>query len=157
MPGLVLVDGGLGQLHAAADALEAIGIINQPLASIAKREELIYVLGQESEPIALDRFSPILHLIQSIRDEAHRFAVTFHRTRRNAQRLVSELDQIRGVGAKTVQKLLKHFGSSEMVRTAAEDELVKLVGPAAARKVREFYTAASPAPAIEEPLEPRQP
>jgi excinuclease ABC subunit C len=146
LPGLVLIDGGLGQLHAAADALEAIGIINQPLASIAKREELIYVLGQESEPIALDRFSPILHLIQSIRDEAHRFAVTFHRTRRNAQRLVSELDQIRGVGSKTVQKLLKHFGSSEMVRSAPEEELAKLVGKAAARKVRDFYAPPVPEP-----------
>ncbi len=62
MPGLILIDGGLGQLHAAADALEAIGIINQPLASIAKREEIIYVLGQENEPVVLDRFSPILHL-----------------------------------------------------------------------------------------------
>jgi excinuclease ABC subunit C len=139
LPGLVLVDGGLGQLHAAAEALEAIGIINQPLASIAKREEIIYVFGQENEPIVLDRFSPILHLIQSIRDEAHRFAVTFHRTRRNAQRLVSELDQIRGVGERTVQKLLKHFGSSEMVRSATEEELAKLVGKAGARKVREFY------------------
>ena len=138
-PGLVLVDGGLGQLHAAAEALDAIGVINQPLASIAKREEIIYVLGQENEPIVLDRFSPILHLIQSIRDEAHRFAVTFHRTRRNAQRLVSELDQIKGVGSKTVQKLLKHFGSSEMVRQAPEDELAKLVGKAAARKVQDFY------------------
>jgi excinuclease ABC subunit C len=92
MPGLVLIDGGLGQLHAAADALEAIGIINQPLASIAKREEIIYVLGQEDEPVVLDRFSPILHLVQTIRDEAHRFAVTFHRTRRNARTLTSELD-----------------------------------------------------------------
>src|SRR5436309_15933014 len=89
MPGLVLIDGGLGQLHAAADALEWIGIINQPLASIAKREEIIYVLGQENEPIVLDRFSPILHLVQTIRDEAHRFAVTFHRTRRNARTLTS--------------------------------------------------------------------
>ena len=79
MPGLILIDGGLGQLHAAADALESIGIINQPLASIAKREEIIYVLGQENEPIVLDKFSPILHLVQTIRDEAHRFAVTFHR------------------------------------------------------------------------------
>jgi excinuclease ABC subunit C len=143
LPGLVLVDGGLGQLHAAAEALDAIGVINQPLAAIAKREELIYVLGQENEPIVLDRFSPILHLIQSIRDEAHRFAVTFHRTRRNAQRLISELDQIHGVGDKTVQKLLKHFGSSEMVRAASEEDLAKLVGPAAARRVREFYLAES--------------
>ncbi len=140
MPGLVLIDGGVGQLHSAEDALEAIGIINQPLASIAKREEIIYVYGQENEPVILDRFSPILHLIQSIRDEAHRFAVTFHRTRRNAARLTSELDQIPGVGEKTVQKLLRHFGSSELVRGATEDELMKVVGRAAARRVKEFYT-----------------
>jgi excinuclease ABC subunit C len=139
MPGLVLIDGGIGQLHAAADALEAIGIINQPLASIAKREEIIYVLGQEDEPIVLDRFSPILHLVQSIRDEAHRFAVTFHRTRRNAQRLTSELDQIEGVGEKTVQKLLKHFGSSELVRAANEEQLAQVVGRAAARRVKRYY------------------
>jgi excinuclease ABC subunit C len=140
MPGLVLIDGGIGQLHSAADALEAIGIINQPLASIAKREEIIYVHGQENEPVVLDRFSPILHLIQSIRDEAHRFAVTFHRTRRNAARLTSELDQIPGVGEKTVQKLLRHFGSSELVRGASEDALTQVVGRAAARRVKEFYT-----------------
>ncbi len=85
-------------MHAAAEALEAIGITDQPLASIAKREEIIYVYGQEDEPVVLDRFSPILHLVQSIRDEAHRFAVTFHRTRRNARQLTSELDAIPGVG-----------------------------------------------------------
>ena len=139
MPGLVLIDGGLGQLHAAADALEWIGIINQPVASIAKREEIIYVLGQESEPVILDRFSPILHLIQIIRDEAHRFAVTFHRTRRNARTLTSELDQIPGIGAVTVRKLLKEFGSSALVRQATEEELTKRVGRAAARKVRSHY------------------
>jgi excinuclease ABC subunit C len=139
MPGLVLIDGGLGQLHAAADALESIGIINQPLASIAKREEIIYVYGQEDEPIVLDRFSPILHLIQSIRDEAHRFAVTFHRSRRNARQLTSELDAIAGVGGRTVQKLLKTFGSSELVRGATEDQLAAVIGRAAARKVRAHY------------------
>ena len=139
MPGLVLIDGGLGQLHAAADALEAIGIMTQPLASIAKREEIIYVYGQEDEPIALDRFSPVLHLVQTIRDEAHRFAVTFHRTRRNASRLTSELAEIPGVGKKTVEKLLRTLGSSEQVRNASEVELVKIVGAAAARKVRLFY------------------
>ena len=87
-PGLLLVDGGLGQLHAAADALEALGITDQPLASIAKREEWIYVYGQEDEPVILDRFSPVLHLVQLVRDEAHRFAVTFHRTKRNASRQI---------------------------------------------------------------------
>jgi excinuclease ABC subunit C len=143
MPGLVLIDGGLGQLHAAADALEWIGIINQPVASIAKREEIIYVLGQEADPIILDRFSPILHLIQTIRDEAHRFAVTFHRTRRNARTLTSELDEIPGIGEVTVRKLLKDFGSSALVRQATEEELAKRVGKAAARKVRGHYDASA--------------
>jgi excinuclease ABC subunit C len=138
-PGLVLIDGGLGQLHAAADALEAIGVSDQPLASIAKREEIIYVYGQEDEPVVLDRFSPILHLVQSIRDEAHRFAVTFHRSRRAARQLTSELDAIPGVGAKTVQKLLKHFGSSQLVQAATEDELAAVVGRAAARRVKQAY------------------
>ena len=117
------------------------GITDQPLASIAKREEIIYVYGQEDEPIVLDRFSPILHLVQSIRDEAHRFAVTFHRTRRNARQLTSELDAIEGVGAKTVQKLLKEFGSSELVRAATEDQLAKVVGRAAARRVKAHFLA----------------
>jgi excinuclease ABC subunit C len=139
LPGLVLIDGGLGQLHAAAESLEALGVADQPLASIAKREEIIYVYGQEDEPVVLDRFSPILHLIQSIRDEAHRFAVTFHRSRRSARQLTSELDTIAGVGEKTVQKLLKQFGSSELVRAASEDDLAKAVGRAAARKVKAHY------------------
>jgi excinuclease ABC subunit C len=144
LPGLVLIDGGLGQLHAAAGALEALGIINQPLASIAKREEIIYVYGQEDEPVVLDRFSPILHLIQSIRDEAHRFAVTFHRSRRNALQLTSELEAIQGVGKRTVQKLLKQFGSSDLVRAATEDQLAAVVGRAAARRVKEHYVETRP-------------
>jgi excinuclease ABC subunit C len=144
MPGLVLVDGGLGQLHAAAEALEALGLSEQPLASIAKREEIIYVYGQEDEPYALDRFSPILHLVQSVRDEAHRFAVTFHRSRRNARQLTSELDAIAGVGEKTVRKLLKEFGSSQLVREASEERLAAVVGRAAARRVREHYGVGTP-------------
>jgi len=139
MPGLVLIDGGLGQLHSAAESLEALGFADQPLAAIAKREEIIYVYGQEDEPVVLDRFSPILHLIQSIRDEAHRFAVTFHRSRRSARQLTSELEAIEGVGAKTVQKLLKEFGSSELVRAASEDKLAAVVGRAAARRVKLHY------------------
>ncbi len=146
MPGLVLIDGGLGQLHAAADALESIGITDQQVASIAKREEIIYVLGQEDEPVVLDRFSPILHLIQTIRDEAHRFAVTFHRTRRNARTLTSELDEIPGIGAVTVRKLLKEFGSSTMVRQATEEELARKIGKAAARRVRAHYAPVSEIP-----------
>jgi excinuclease ABC subunit C len=138
-PGLVIVDGGLGQLHATAHALEEIGVTLQPLASIAKREEWIYVYGQEDEPVILDKFSPILHLVQTIRDEAHRFAVTFHRTRRNASRLTSELHEIPGIGPKTVEKLLKTYGSLERVRQAPEEELIKTAGKAAAAKLRAHF------------------
>jgi excinuclease ABC subunit C len=154
LPGLVLIDGGLGQLHAAAGALEAIGICDQPLASIAKREEIIYVYGQEDDPVVLDRFSPILHLVQSIRDEAHRFAVTFHRSRRNARQLTSELDTIPGVGKLTTTKLLKQFGSSELVRAASEDALASIVGRAAARKVRAHYVSLQDAKPDPEPVIP---
>ena len=139
MPGLILIDGGLGQLHAAADALEKLGIINQPLASIAKREEIIYVFGQESEPVALDRFNPVLHVVQTIRDEAHRFAVTFHRARRSKSRMVSELNEIPGIGPKTAQKLLTHFGSVERVRNASDEDLVRVAGRATALKLREIW------------------
>jgi excinuclease ABC subunit C len=138
-PSLILIDGGLGQLHAAVEALEAIGVINQPVASIAKREEIIYVYGQEDEPIKLDRYSPVLHVIQMVRDEAHRFAVTFHRTRRGAARLTSELEQVEGIGSKTIAKLLREFGSLERVREASTEELAKVIGPAAARRLRDFY------------------
>ncbi|HEY1214739.1 MAG TPA: helix-hairpin-helix domain-containing protein, partial [Bryobacteraceae bacterium] len=138
-PGLVLIDGGLGQLHAAAGALEEIGVTDQPLASIAKREEWIYVYGQEDEPINLDKFSPILHLVQQIRDEAHRFAVTFHRTRRNAKRLTSELHEVPGIGQKTVEKLLRTFGSLERVKQTSDEELAKSVGKAAAARLRTFF------------------
>ncbi|MBN8733347.1 MAG: excinuclease ABC subunit UvrC [Acidobacteria bacterium] len=136
MPGLVLIDGGLGQLHAAAEALEAVGVVNLPLASIAKREEIIYVLGAEDEPVVLDRYHPVLHLVQTVRDEAHRFAVTFHRQRRSASRLTSELVKIEGVGPKTAQKLLRELGSLEAVKQASEERLAEVVGRAAARRVR---------------------
>jgi excinuclease ABC subunit C len=138
-PGLVIVDGGLGQLHAAAEALEEIGVTLQPLASIAKREEWIYVYGQEDEPIILDKFSPILHLVQTIRDEAHRFAVTFHRTRHNAIRLTSELHEISGIGPKTVEKLLRTFGSLERVRQSSAQELANVVGTVCAKRLVQHF------------------
>jgi len=118
MPSLVLIDGGLGQLHAAAEALEALEIINQPLASIAKREEILYVYGQEKDPVVLDHHSPVLHLIQLIRDEAHRFAVTFHRKRRQIRDRSTELREIPGVGESTTRRLLEHFGSLQAVKQA---------------------------------------
>jgi excinuclease ABC subunit C len=118
MPSLVLIDGGLGQLHAAAEALESLEIINQPLAAIAKREEILYVYGQEKDPIALDHHSPVLQLIQLIRDEAHRFAVTFHRKRRQMRDRSTELLEIPGVGESTTRRLLEHFGSLQAVKQA---------------------------------------
>jgi len=118
MPSLILIDGGLGQLHAAAEALSSLQIINQPLASIAKREEIIYVCGQEDDPIALDHHNPVLHLVQLIRDEAHRFAVTFHRKRRQIRDRATELREIPGVGERTTRRLLEHFGSLQAVKQA---------------------------------------
>ena len=118
MPSLILIDGGLGQLSAAAAALSALQIINQPLAAIAKREEIIYVCGQEDEPVVLDHHSPVLHLVQLIRDEAHRFAVTFHRKRRQMRDRSTELREIPGVGEHTTRRLLEHFGSLQAVKQA---------------------------------------
>jgi excinuclease ABC subunit C len=127
MPSLVLIDGGLGQLHAAAEALESLEIINQPLAAIAKREEIIYVYGQENEPVALDHHSPVLHLVQLIRDEAHRFAVTFHRKRRQMRDRSTELREIPGVGESTTRRLLEHFGSVQAVKQADSAALSAVV------------------------------
>jgi excinuclease ABC subunit C len=118
MPSLILIDGGLGQLHAGAEALASLQVINQPLASIAKREEVIYVCGQENDPIALDHHNPVLHLVQLIRDEAHRFAVTFHRKRRQIRDRATELREIPGVGERTTRRLLEHFGSLQAVKQA---------------------------------------
>ena len=127
MPSLVLIDGGLGQLHAAQQALESLEVINQPLAAIAKREEVIYVCGQEDEPVALDHHSPVLHLVQMIRDEAHRFAVTFHRKRRQIRDRATELREIPGVGALTTRRLLEHFGSVQAIRQADAAALSSVV------------------------------
>ncbi len=139
MPSLILIDGGIGQLHAAAEALEALGIINQPLASIAKREEIIYVYGQEDEPIVLDRHSPMLHLVQTVRDEAHRFAVTFHRKRRQMRDRQTELLDIPGVGAHTTRRLLQHFGSLEAVKHADAAALASVVSAPQAQAILRHF------------------
>jgi excinuclease ABC subunit C len=131
MPSLVLVDGGLGQLHAAASALEELGLTTQPLASIAKREELIYVHGNlhgsEEEPVVLERRSPVLHLVQRIRDESHRFAIAYHRKRREIRDRSSELMEIAGVGARTRVRLVEHFGSVRAVEQAGVEALTAVV------------------------------
>ncbi|HEV2396519.1 MAG TPA: excinuclease ABC subunit UvrC [Candidatus Sulfotelmatobacter sp.] len=139
MPSLVLIDGGLGQLHAAAEALEQLEIINKPLAAIAKREEILYVYGQERDPIALDHHSPVLHLIQMIRDEAHRFAVTFHRKRRQIRDRSTELLQIPGVGERTSRRLLEHFGSVQAVKQADTAALSAVVTRGQAEAIRNHF------------------
>ena len=141
-PSLVLIDGGLGQLHAAADALAELEIINQPLAAIAKREEIIYVFGQENEPVALDHHSPVLHLVQLIRDEAHRFAVTFHRKRRQIRDRSTELLEIPGVGERTSRRLLEHFGSMQAVRQADAAALSAVVTRTQAEGILEHFSKA---------------
>jgi excinuclease ABC subunit C len=139
MPSLVLIDGGIGQLHAAAQALEELGIVNQPLASIAKREEIIYVQGQEDEPVVLDRHSPVLHLVQLVRDEAHRFAVTFHRKRRQMRDRKTELLEIPGVGERTTKRLLQHFGSLQAVKAADAAALASVVSRSQAEAILEHF------------------
>jgi excinuclease ABC subunit C len=135
LPGLILIDGGLGQLHAAAQALESLQIINQPMASIAKKEEILYVLGQEDEPVVLERHSPVLHLIQQIRDETHRFAVGFHRQRRGARQTRTELLDIPGIGPRTSQRLLQRYGSVANLKKASAEELSRMLPRKVAEKI----------------------
>ncbi len=140
MPDLILIDGGIGQLHAAQSALDELNIVDQTLASIAKREEIIYVAGREDEPIVLERRSPVLRLIQQIRDESHRFAINFHRERRGRRIITSELAEIQGVGLKTTQKLLTHFGSVAKIREATVEDLQGVVTKPQAEAVwRHFH------------------
>ena len=144
MPSLVLIDGGIGQLHAAAEALESLGFTSQPLASIAKREEVIYLYGNEDEPVVLDRRSAVLHLVQLIRDESHRFAIGYHRQRRAMRDRSSELLNIPGVGPQTRQRLLTHFGSLRDVQQATAESLAAVVSRRTAETIwRHFHEAQS--------------
>lgn len=145
MPSLILIDGGLGQLHAAAQALEELGLTTQPLASIAKREELIYLYGQEDEPIVLERRSPVLHLVQRVRDESHRFAITYHRKRREMRDRDSELLTVPGVGERTRTRLLQHFGSLRSVEQANVEALAAVVPRKTAEMIYGHFHAAEPA------------
>jgi excinuclease ABC subunit C len=142
MPSLILIDGGLGQLHSAFQALEELGFTSQPLASIAKREEVIYVYGNEDEPVVLDRRSPVLHLVQTIRDESHRFAIGYHRKRREMRDRDSELLAIPGVGAGTRQRLLTHFGSLRDVQKATVESLASVVNRKTAEAIWGYFHAA---------------
>jgi len=139
MPDLVLIDGGLGQLHAAASALEGLDLPTQPLASIAKKEEILYVFGSEEDPVVLEKHSPVLHLVQMIRDETHRFAVTFHRQRRSKRTLVSAMSEIPGVGEKTSKLLLRKFGSVQNIEAQTLESLAEEIAPRLARRVYEYF------------------
>ncbi len=144
MPDLILIDGGIGQLHAAADALARLEIINQPLASIAKREETLFVWGREDAPVTLDQHSPALHLVQQIRDEAHRFAVTFHHSRRRRRTLTTDLTNIPGIGERTAQRLLEHFGSVQRLMKLSREELIQVVTHSQADGILSYFVAQRP-------------
>lgn len=139
MPDLVLIDGGIGQLHAAQSALDELNIVDQALASIAKKEEIIYIAGREDEPIILEHRSPVLRVIQQIRDESHRFAINFHRERRGRRTLTSELSEISGIGLKTTQKLLTHFGSLAKIREASVEDLQGVIKRPQAEAVWRYF------------------
>jgi len=128
LPDLILIDGGRGQLNAALAALAKLGIDNIAVAGLAKREEEIY-LPQLEEPIRLERTDPALQLLQMIRDETHRFAVSSHRRRRSKRTLKSELDDLSGIGTKRRKLLLEHFGSLSSVKQASAQDLAKVLGP----------------------------
>ena len=136
LPDLILIDGGPGQLSAATEALAELGIGHQPVASIAKKEEVIFVPGR-AEPIVLPHSSPVLQLVQRVRDEAHRFAIGFHRKVRAQRTLRSELDDIPGVGPAKRRKLLSRFGSLRGVRGASLADLATAVGAAMAARIRQ--------------------
>ena len=137
-PDLILIDGGKGQLTAAYDGLESIGLGNLIAVGIAKREELL-VTRDRTDPIALPQDDPALLLLQRIRDEAHRFAVTFHRKARSMRDLQSELDGVVGIGPRRRRALLTAFGSVAAVRRATREELDAVVGPKAATAVIDYF------------------
>jgi excinuclease ABC subunit C len=137
-PDLVLIDGGKGQLTAAYDGLESIGLGNLVAVGIAKREELLFTRDRP-DPIALPENDPALLLLQRIRDEAHRFAVTFHRKARTMRDLKSELDSVPGIGPRRRRALLTAFGSVAAVRRATREELAAVVGSKAAAAVIDYF------------------
>ncbi len=141
MPDLIVIDGGKGQLAAALEALAELGLGEQAVVSLAKKAELIFVPGRD-EPLALPAQSPVLQLVQRARDEAHRFAVTFHRKARSARTLGSELDSIPGIGPARRRRLLSVFGSVRGVRSASESELAAAVGKATAVRLRRYFGTA---------------
>jgi excinuclease ABC subunit C len=137
-PDLILIDGGKGQLSAAYAALEELGLANLVAVGLAKKEELIFTRASE-RPIALAVHDRALLLLQRIRDEAHRFAITFHRRARSMRDLRSELDDVPGIGPRRRRLLLTRFGSVAGVRRATREELSAAIGSKAAAAVLAFF------------------
>jgi len=144
LPDLIVIDGGKGQLSAAHDALDPIGLGDRPLISLAKREEEVFVWGRES-PIRMSRRSTALRMLQQIRDEAHRFAVTYNRKRRTMRTVTSELLKVPGIGPIKRRRLLQEFGSVQGVREAGEEAIAKVRGfnTEQARRLLESLAASS--------------
>lgn len=143
LPDLIIVDGGKGQLSAACDALKKLNLYGKiPIVGIAKRLEEIY-FPEDSIPVYIDKRSESLKLIQQIRDEAHRFAITFHRDRRSKTSLVSELEGIEGIGKVTATKLLKHFKSVKKLREASLDEITQVIGRDKAQKLTQHFESSA--------------
>ncbi len=134
LPSLVMVDGGAGQVSAARESLRRLGLDNQPLCGLAKQEELIF-MPDRKEPIRLERTAPELKFLQQIRDEAHRFAVTYHRQRRGSRSLASRLDAIPGIGPHRKKRLLQHFGSWPKIMQAEALEFRKILGARTGDKI----------------------
>lgn len=144
LPQLIVVDGGKGQLSAAVEALDEIGLRGKiAVVGIAKRLEEIYFPG-DSFPLYIDKNSESLRVVQNLRDEAHRFGITHHRNRRSKSAIVSELSEIKGIGPATQETLLRHFKSVKRVSEASLDALAEVIGPAKARLVRSHFTAPHP-------------
>jgi excinuclease ABC subunit C len=140
-PDLLLIDGGKGQLSAAVGALDRIGMQQQPIASIEKGEEKLFVPGHDA-PVQLQPHPEALRLVQKVRDEAHRFAITYHRALRSKTVIRSQLDDIPGIGPKRRKQLLEHFGSVSGVKAASREELGAVVGPQLAARILEVLAAA---------------
>jgi len=140
LPDLIMVDGGKGQLSSAVEVLAQLGLTNIPVIGLAKRLEEVF-LPDSSEPLTLPRTSSGLRLLQQIRDEAHRFAVTYHRTLRSRRILQTELDLVKGIGKKRAKELLEAFGSVQGVKFATEEQLAEIVGQSVARTIKEYFAA----------------
>jgi excinuclease ABC subunit C len=139
LPDLIMVDGGKGQLSSAVEVLQTLNLTTMPIIGLAKRLEEVFV-PNEREPLILPRTSSGLRLLQQIRNEAHRFAIEYHRKLRSKRILKTELDLIKGVGKKRATELLEAFGSVQGVKFATEEQIAEIVGSKVAGEIKEFFS-----------------